>query len=119
MLFIRYPLLFPLSHLLLELPLRYFVYDTSYIQVIIIKRNTLNLIKHHNSVIVNLDQVTHIELDQTSTEFHIVFYHHFSYMQEEYRNVKENFHETTWYFTSSQDRNKVYQDICSKYVSLI
>jgi len=76
----------------------------------------MNLIKHKDSIIVNLDQVTHIELDNTATEYHIVFYHHFSYMLEEYRNVKENFHETTWYFSSEGARNNVYQDLCSKHV---
>lgn len=76
----------------------------------------MNLIKHKDSVIVNLDQVTHIELANTATEYHIVFYHHFSYMVEAYKNVQENFHETTWYFSSEGLRNNVYQDLCSKHV---
>ena len=79
----------------------------------------MNLIKHNDSIIVNLDQVTHIELDNTSSEYHIVFYHHFSYMLEEYRNVKENYYESIWYFSSQASRDKVYSDICAKFVALI
>ena len=50
----------------------------------------MTLIKHKDSIVFNLDQVTHIELAQTASEYHIVFYHHFSYMLEEYKNIKEN-----------------------------
>jgi hypothetical protein len=79
----------------------------------------MKLIKHKDSIVVNLDQVTHIELAQTASEYHIVFYHHFSYMLEEYKNIKENFHESIWYFSSKDDRDKVYNELCSKYVELI
>jgi hypothetical protein len=79
----------------------------------------MKLIKHKDSIVVNLDQVTHIELAQTASEYHIVFYHHFSCMLEEYKNIKENFHESIWYFSSKDDRDKVYNELCSKYVELI
>ncbi len=79
----------------------------------------MQLIRHKESVIVNLAQTTHIETSQTATQYHIVFYHHFSYIQESYKDVTENFHETIWYFDLKDERDTVYATICSKYVDTL
>lgn len=76
----------------------------------------MQFIQHKDYPIVNLDQVTHIELDQTATQYKIVFYHHFAYTEENSRGLNENYYESIWYFESNEERDRVYETICSKYV---
>jgi len=79
----------------------------------------VKLIKYKDKTVVNLDMVSKIEAVSTSSSHSIWFFHHFTYIEENMHGKKENFYETTWYFDSVEEFEKVYGLILEKYVDIL
>ena len=79
----------------------------------------MKLIKYKDKIVVNLDTVTRIETHSTNSSYSIWFFHHFTYVEENFRGKEENFYETTWYFDTAEELEKVYGLILEKYVDIL